>query len=158
MLYSTLTEIHEFIQQQAALKWHSRLLRKRELDKQIADYTAQLEDAIASFQVCLILLCVINLNIYSIQATTLIHIHHMLSTRPEREVDSRLGGSSTTNKGREDELTTLVSSTVDFPATVSKNFVNFEFAILKAISAWKRRRKPMALNRYLPHQQPRTLL
>ncbi|KAI0758336.1 hypothetical protein BC629DRAFT_1552081 [Irpex lacteus] len=109
-LESTLTEIHEFIQQQTTLKWHSRLLRKRELDKQIADYTAQLEDAIASFQ-----------------ATTLIHIHHMLSTRRESELDSRPGGSSTLERGDSDELTTLVSSTVvscDSPVMETKKVNN----------------------------------
>lgn len=74
----------------------------------------------------------LDLSIYSIQATTLIHIQYMLSTRRESELDSRLGGSPALEKGDADELTTLVSSTVvscESPVTVSKNFANFEFAL-----------------------------
>ncbi|KAI0686364.1 Spc98 family-domain-containing protein [Cytidiella melzeri] len=67
-LEGTLLEIHEFMQQQVKLRWHSRMLRKKEIDNQIAEYTAQLADAMSSFQ-----------------ATTLINVHYLVSKQQASE-------------------------------------------------------------------------
>ncbi|KAI0342037.1 hypothetical protein BDW22DRAFT_228480 [Trametopsis cervina] len=70
-LLSTLSEIHTFMLQQASLKWHSRVMRKGDIDRQIEEFTVLLEDSMRSFQ-----------------ATTLIHVHHIISKRPRDGLNS----------------------------------------------------------------------
>ncbi|KAJ3556170.1 hypothetical protein NM688_g2174 [Phlebia brevispora] len=60
-LEQTLNSIHAFMQREAESKWHSRLLRKQSIERDIADFTAQLDDAARSFEI-----------------STLISIHHAI--------------------------------------------------------------------------------
>lgn len=69
--------------QQAAIKWHSRIFQKREIDKQIEDYTAQLEDATKTFQVGFYFSFCRQLPEprSMFQMSTLVHVHHAIGKR-----------------------------------------------------------------------------
>lgn len=50
-MYRVLTSIYDYMKREADSKWTSRLLRKRTIERDIADFTADLEDAARSFEV-----------------------------------------------------------------------------------------------------------
>ncbi|KAL4245641.1 hypothetical protein ABKN59_010782 [Abortiporus biennis] len=62
----TLESIAECMTREAAHKWHKRLLRKTTIEDAIAEYNAELDDAVRSFQIA-----------------TLINIHYAVSPRSE---------------------------------------------------------------------------